>query len=333
MDRLEVEHFLDQEVSRFRGLTFAESTKKAYTVHLRTYLSFCSQMSYTPVPATEAVLQRYVAFLAQRLAYSSISQYLNIIRIIHVENGYKNPLQENFQIQCVLRGIRRAVGDCIVAKSPITPGLLLQLMSQLNLQKPLDSAIWAAALTGFFCMLRRSNLLPATASPPSGSKHLLRGDLEFSQDTVCIVLRHTKTIQFQERVLRIPLLRINSALCPYLAIRKHCVLTNCAPAASSAFVCSNNPPFPPLTISVFLDRVKEVLAKYGNDPTLYSGHSFRRGGASFAHQAGVPLHTIRQLGDWRSDAYIKYIFDDLSSFKTHCFPMYEACRIVSTWNK
>ena len=40
----------------------------------------------------------------------------------------------------------------------------------------------------------------------------------------------------------------------------------------------------------------------GYDPAKYAGHSFRRGGVSYAFQVGVPLELIKITGDWKSNA-------------------------------
>ena len=52
-------------------------------------------------------------------------------------------------------------------------------------------------------------------------------------------------------------------------------------------------------------------------------HSFRRGGASWAYRQGVPVDTIRQLGDWASNAYTAYVLDDTASLS-------KALRAVTT---
>ena len=38
----------------------------------------------------------------------------------------------------------------------------------------------------------------------------------------------------------------------------------------------------------------------------YTGHSFRRGGATFAFRCGVPASLIKLQGDWHSDTYLLY---------------------------
>ena len=45
----------------------------------------------------------------------------------------------------------------------------------------------------------------------------------------------------------------------------------------------------------------------GFNASLFSGHSFRRGAASAAADAGLTEYEIQLLGRWRSDAYKLYI--------------------------
>ena len=62
-----------------------------------------------------------------------------------------------------------------------------------------------------------------------------------------------------------------------------------------------------ITYSKFLGKLRYILKDIGLDPSLYASHSFRRGGASFAFQAGVPLEMIKLLGDWKSNAVCLYL--------------------------
>ena len=40
---------------------------------------------------------------------------------------------------------------------------------------------------------------------------------------------------------------------------------------------------------------------------MYSGHSFRRGGATFVLNCGVPGHHVKLQGDWLSNVYERYL--------------------------
>lgn len=63
-----------------------------------------------------------------------------------------------------------------------------------------------------------------------------------------------------------------------------------------------------LTKSRFIEGFRLLLRMSGiEDASAYTGHSFRRGGASWAFQAGMPGELIQVCGDWASDAYKKYL--------------------------
>ena len=51
------------------------------------------------------------------------------------------------------------------------------------------------------------------------------------------------------------------------------------------------------------------------DNSAFAGHSFRRGGASWAYHAGLGVDTISQIGDWQSNSYTKYIVEDENSLR------------------
>ena len=52
------------------------------------------------------------------------------------------------------------------------------------------------------------------------------------------------------------------------------------------------------------------------DPSLFSPHSFRRGGATFAFDCHIPSEIIKLHGDWQSDAYLVYL--ELSQQQKQC---------------
>ena len=97
---------------------YSPNTTRAYSTHRRSYLAFCSVLGIPPVPADPVGLCLYVAVLARTLKYTSIKQYMNIVRILHLEWGLPNPLANNYQLSCVLLGIRRHIGDRPHRKTP-----------------------------------------------------------------------------------------------------------------------------------------------------------------------------------------------------------------------
>ena len=272
-------------------------------------------MGISPIPATTITLCQYASVLARSLKYSSIKQYMNIVRIIHLEWSLPNPMQDNYHLQCVMRGIRRSIGDAVSRKQPITPSLLLKMLSRLDLSLMSDAAIWSAMLVLFYGMLRMASLL-CPSSRCDHARHILKSDISSTPNGVLVVVRATKTIQFGDRSLRVPLPRSQgNPLCPVQALTHYMKL---APTPNSPA----EPPFMvgrdrPLTGPIFSNRIKSLLSELNINTASYAAHSYRRGGATLAYRLGVPVDTIRQLGDWASNSYTAYILPDL--------PLINAC--------
>lgn len=297
-------------MSEFRAHLFAESTKTTYKTHRDTYLRFCQYMGYSPVPAQPDHLLQYAAFLARSLKAASIRNYLNIVGLLHKEFGLPNPLLNNWPLKSLLTGINRVKGLMPNQKLPITPDLLLRLHSKLDFTASLDASFWAICLAAFYGMFRKSHLLPSAANKFNPSKQLTKADFKIFPWGALITIRWSKTIQFRERIVEIPLPYIpDSALCPTTAIINAFRFTSSFSTASSqAFNwVDDSRVLHNFTYSPFISKLRLHLSSLGFDPTLYAGHSFRRGGASFAYQSGVPIELIKALGDWRSDTILIYL--------------------------
>lgn len=265
-------------------------------------------MGYSAVPATTTVLCRYIAHLSEKLCFNSIPKYLSIIKLLHVECGLVNPLDNNWLVASLLKGVKRHLGTKINQKAPVTVHMLTQIHSVLDMSSTKDCVFWAACLTMFFGMLRKGNVL----SPGTGfifGKHLSRQDIHLSPEGVELIIRWSKTIQYRERQLAVPLpSRPNHPLCPSTAVIRALALTAQAPSQGPAFLTpSPKGPLVPLTPATFVWRLKQILTRLSYDPSLYSGHSFRRGGATWAFNCHVPGEVIQVLGDWRSECYKRYL--------------------------
>ena len=57
----------------------------------------------------------------------------------------------------------------------------------------------------------------------------------------------------------------------------------------------------------FTGYLRILLVKIGLKPDDWSGHSFRRGGASLLYRMGIDPLTIQACGDWSSDTFLRYL--------------------------
>ena len=308
---------LDGLVKQYQERAFAHNTVQAYKVHRKCYLSFCLQLRERPVPASPLLLSRYVAYLAKRLKFSSLRQYLNIVNIMHKECGLPNPTVDNYPLQLTLRGARRMLGDTVCRKEPITPELLFRLLQGLNVNNPRHAGVWAMSLLMFFGLLRRSNVLPPSAKLFDPQCHLRRRDISVTLQGARVTIRWSKTDQFRTRKRVLPYPRIRGhLLCPTQAVFNALRLTPNAPPDGPAFPAGPAPGAPPISPSGFTSIVLTALRRAGIDTTGLGSHSFRRGGATFLWSVvGVDEGRIRDLGDWASTAYTVYAISDESSLR------------------
>ena len=284
---------------------FAVSTKKTYSSYLAMYYKYCQKFIVNPVPVSQQDLSRYIAYLSYDLKFSSITNYLSVVRLLHLEAGYGNPLDSHY-ISTVKRGVRRLLGDSSASKLPITPSILLGIRTLLSFDLSFHVAFWAACLVAFFSFFRKSNLLPESLGSYDPNKQLSVHNISFNSEGVIIKVSWSKTIQYQDRVLQIPLPFIQSSpLCPSTALWLASRVNK--GRHLSPFQFQNNGLPSILTYPVFVKFLKQCLDGLGFPSHQYSGHSFRRGGASFALESGVPADLVQTQGDWRSDAYKVYI--------------------------
>ena len=134
------------------------------------------------------------------------------IRILHLEVGLPNPLNDKWIFSTVMKGIAKTKRISVKQKLPITLQLLLMIKGQLNLDTAHHKIIWAACLILFFPMLMKSNVFPQSLRSFDPTKHLRRCDFLIHPDGLVMGLvmkiRWTKTIQYKDRILECPLPRL-----------------------------------------------------------------------------------------------------------------------------
>ena len=91
------------------------------------------------------------------------------------------------------------------------------------MKKSTNIVLWCLFLFAFFLFARKSNLVPTKLKDVKSSKFLLRQDVTFEGGNLLITIKWSKTIQFGDRILVTPLIKIpDSPLCPVTAYLKMC---------------------------------------------------------------------------------------------------------------
>ena len=158
----------------------------------------------------------------------------------------------------------------------------------------------------FYGLLRKKNTVPENQNFET-RKVLTRQNfkVDLVDYKVYIYVGFSKTNQFGQRDLVLP---IPGNQDPALDLVRHLhdlfTRVTCPPT-SPAFTYG---PGTFITYSKFTRRLKNLLTAAGYCADQYSGHSFRRGGASFLHACGGTALQVQSAGDWSSSCFTRYLF-------------------------
>lgn len=309
----------------------APSTADGYAASERYFLRFLAAMygaRHDAALATQRVLLQlaapqdemlalYAAFLARpdpvtgvRTAYRSVKQYFKGVAHCLRMHGHRPPLTAMPLLQLALRGARRCNSAPPAPKAPITPDMLLRFMRELRGRSSTSATVAAAMLVCYFAMLRKSSVCADAMQPLSSFTGLLGDDMRVCAQSwsLLLTLRHSKTNQFNERVTSISIAGLRGhALDPVAAVMTMRALCP-VPGALPAFCMVLEGRATALSHQVFVATTKALVARMGGTVREYSGHSYRRGGATLAHAAGVSDLDIMRTGDWASSQYLDYIW-------------------------
>lgn len=235
----------------------------------------------------------------------TVESYLYGVIKLHLYAGVKAPNIKDFQVRLTLKGIERKLQHRVRQQKPLTPELLLRIHSLLNFHRVNDVVFWAILLTGFFLLLRKSNLVAETQDTFDPKRQLTRKQVCLSESAVRVTITWAKTIQFNQRRLHLKMYRLSkNKLCPVRAFKKLFAMTSPRPE-QSCFLTQEGLPF---SYNMLNYRIKKFLKMAGvKKYNRYSAHSLRRGGLLAGFKAGLPKNYLKVLGDWRSQCFEVYL--------------------------
>ena len=158
----------------------------------------------------------------------------------------------------------------------------------------------------FFSFLRLSNILPHTVNSFDITRQLARGDVLHTDTGAIVIIKWSKTLQDRKTTTTITIPDLGSSpLCPVKALQRMCKAIP-ADKNSPLFLLKRPTKISVLTDSVARKHLKEVskILKCASNLTF---HAFRKAGATWAFQHGVPLEHIKTHGTWASDAVYTYL--------------------------
>ena len=284
---------------------FAKGTAQNMVSGIRTWFNYCVYFSQPVLPASPSSVIPFLELMSITSTYSHLKHLLSAVKFYHQVKGVLFP-EQDFDILNTLHGLKRRKSHTPHQALPLTPAILRDMFSVLDMENIKDLCLWCSYLVTFFCLFRKSNSVPQSSNNVDMKRTLLRRHIkvDVENNMVYVHVTFAKTIQFGNRDLVIPIPgNADSALDPVRHLHSLFTRAPCSPDAP-AFSFK---PGSFITYSMFTTKLKKLLVAAGYNPALYSGHSFRRGGASYLFRLGASVLQIQASGDWSSQCFVRYL--------------------------
>ena len=288
---------------------FAEGTKRNHKSNITQFMYFCLKFDQPVCPTTRDTLMAFARLASLTVSYGTLKNIFSSIKFLHRANNRPYP-EDDWQLESTLKALKRELSGAPQQTLPITPDILLKMYAFVDTNKSKDLACWSCFLTSFYCMLRKASAVPKSLQAFDANKELSRNkiDIQSEADVVLVLMNYSKTSQFGNKNVVIPLLRNPThALDPVYHLKE---LFTRFPLESSlpAFSYTEKGKIKCITYDGFTKELRKLLNLAGLKADSFSGHSFRRGGATYLYRLGADPLLIQASGDWATDCYTRYVF-------------------------
>jgi hypothetical protein len=288
-----------------------EDTHIWYGAGVLMWHCFCNEkhiLEAGRVPAMQPLLSAFVAYLAAAYSGKTIASYLNGIRAWHILHGFPWILNKK-EMDTMLQAADKLTPNTSKRKKrcPYTPNFISAVRSQLDLDKPLDAAVFACLTTCFYATARLGEFTVRTLNSFSPTTHVTVQHLSYDQDRN----------GFKVTVLHLPRTKVagnegediywaaqEGDTDPTAALAQH-LRVNQPSETSHLFAYKAMHTRRPLTKAKFLARVGDAARAAGLEPL--QGHGIRIGSTLEYLLRGVPFDVMKAKGRWAGDAFQLYL--------------------------
>jgi len=303
-----------RRVAEVMMCAWEEDTRETYGSGLLVYHVFCDSKGIPEAeraPASQPLLSAFVANLAASYSGKTISNYLSGVRAWHLMHGLTWRV-EKAEMDTMLRAAEKLTPPTSRRKQrrPYTPDYMGALRRQLNLEEPLDAAVYACLTTCFYASGRLGEFTVRRLDGFDSTKSVTRKHLSYDQDrnglnVTVLHLPQTKTSIDGEDVFWA---KQNGVTDPDAALANHLQVNN-PPDDHHLFAYRYQRGIKmehrALTKTKFLERVAKAARAAKLDPL--QGHGIRIGSTLEYLLRGVPFDVMRVQGRWASDAFLRYL--------------------------
>ena len=274
---------LDKQCWTTIGSGYKDSTKDNIKSQYDIYKRFCNYYFLKKFPANSWQLCRFAQFLySKNRAPSTIANAISTVHTLQALKGHPVPDLYDVSIRLQLKGLKNISKKVKKQAKSMTPQLLKDMAKLVQKDSPLQFVSFTAILTGFYLLLRKSNLVPDSITGKgqfNGSKQLQRQDLKLGKRTILVDIKWTKTQQKMGKPLQLPILPlVTKDLCAINWITSMVKKYPAQPDSPLFVVPNKKGEWVPLTYSRLSKQLKDWMEKLTGERTGWSLHSLRRVG-------------------------------------------------------
>lgn len=261
-------------------------------------------------PVAPNLLLEFLSSCAGSYSSSALSNYVAALKAWHLLHGraWNIDLRE---LKSILDGVAACApkSSKLPKRLPTTVDFIAKIRNYLDLNTPLDAAIFACLTTTFYCIARLGEFTVGAIRDFDPKKHITRRDVSEAQDrnglpVMKFRLPYTKSAKSEgEETFWATQ---DSPTDPKSALENH-LRVNPADSKAHLFAWKHPKGLRPLSKKEFLKRLTSATTAAGL-PDL-KGHSLRIGGTLEYLLRGVPFDVVKSMGRWSSEAFTIYLRD------------------------
>ena len=307
---------LTRKILQLLSLSVSPATHATYKRAYESYLTFHSRHYHnrSVFPIKPFQLAQFIAFQSEAgYKGSSIQTQISGITFLQRIMGFEN-LADNFLVKKLLVSAHKTA-QSPDKRLPITIPILRSLLLSLPqvVGTPFEVKLYKAMfLLAFFALLRvgemattkygKANILQLHNIEILWANALVKG--------IRIHMQHHKHSKSVPTPLEIQTGK-DIHICPVQALYNYMSIRG--GKAGPLFLNEQKCPVSAAHFTATLHNCVKVISL---DTNRYTPHSFRIGGASFAHENNFNDVQLRRLGRWHSTAYLRYIRNPVLTAKS-----------------
>ena len=135
------------------------------------YFEFSTFTRTKSFPVTEFKLSKFATYLTDICkTVDSIKQYCTTVCQENELRGFQ-PVCRGLKFYRAIAGIKRDKKHRVNRVQPMTVALLKKILKHIDFRVQKQLVIWTATVSGFYMILRKSNLVPLNTGTRHGAQH------------------------------------------------------------------------------------------------------------------------------------------------------------------